>query len=417
MEKKESLRGRIRQGLYDMCYIWWKEVQNLVKDEGVVIFFFIVPLLYPLLYSWAYNNETVREVPVAVIDHCNSNMSRTFIRNYDASPDVKVSYYCTNLDEARLLMSKQKVYGIIHIPSEFSSNLNRMEQSHISVYCNMGFMLYYKAIFQAATSVATDMNSKIQISKAGNFTEYEDEILTQPLAYEEVPLFNSAGGYGSFVIPGVLILVLQQTLLLGIGLAAGTARETNRYRNLVPVSRHYHGIFRIVLGKSACYAMVYAIITAYEVLVVPRIFNFIHIGDPAAIFAIMVPFILACIFFGMLFSCVIRYRENVILLIVFTSLPFLFLTGISWPQSNIPGVWQGISWLIPGTFCVRAFIRINSMGATLRDVGFEYTILWLQVIVYFFLACLVYRRQVKLAMDQNESDSKSKESLEPVTAP
>jgi ABC-2 type transport system permease protein len=163
--------------------------------------------------------------------------------------------------------------------------------------------------------------------------------------------------------------------------------------------------------------MVYAIITAYEVLVVPRIFNFIHIGDPAAIFAIMVPFILACIFFGMLFSCVIRYRENVILLIVFTSLPFLFLTGISWPQSNIPGVWQGISWLIPGTFGVRAFIRINSMGATLRDVGFEYTILWLQVIVYFFLACLVYRRQVKLAMDQNESDSKSKESLEPVTAP
>jgi ABC-2 type transport system permease protein len=96
----------------------------------------------------------------------------------------------------------------------------------------------------------------------------------------------------------------------------------------------------------------------------------------------------------MMLSCLVRYRENVILLVVFTSLPFLFLSGISWPQSSIPGMWQGIAALIPSTFGVRGFVRMNSMGATLADIKTEYQALWIQVVVYFFMTCIVYRFQI-----------------------
>ena len=63
------------------------------------------------------------------------------------------------------------------------------------------------------------------------------------------PIFNTTGGYGNAILPGVLILILQQTLLLGIGLSAGTARENNRFQDLVPIGKHYNGIMKIVLGK------------------------------------------------------------------------------------------------------------------------------------------------------------------------
>ena len=56
------------EGLNDICYIWWEEMKQVFRDEGVIIFFFLVPLAYPLLYSWIYNNETVRDVPVVVVD-------------------------------------------------------------------------------------------------------------------------------------------------------------------------------------------------------------------------------------------------------------------------------------------------------------------------------------------------------------
>lgn len=394
----KGLRNRTAEGLRDMCYIWAKEMKATVKDEGVLIFFILVPLLYPLLYSWIYNNEVVREVPVAIVDLSHSHASREFIRAFDASPDTKAAYYCNNLDEAKALVGKQQVHGVLYFPADFGTDLYRGGgQSHVGVYCDMSLMLTYKAIYQTAQAVASQLNSGIQISQSNDFTARDEEITAQPLAFEEVQIFNSTGGYGNAIIPGVLMVIIQQTLLLGIGLAAGTARENNRYKDLVPVSKHYNGIFRIVLGKSMCYFMVYAVMAAYLTLVVPRLFGYTTMASASALVGLLVPYLCSCIFFGMAVSCLVRYRENVMLLVVFTSVPFLFMTGISWPQANIPGIWQGIATLFPSTFGVRGFLRISSMGGTLADIEAEYQALWTQVVVYFFATCLIYRYQIILA--------------------
>jgi ABC-2 type transport system permease protein len=109
---------------------------------------------------------------------------------------------------------------------------------------------------------------------------------------------------------------------------------------------------------------------------------------------IMLPYTLACVFFGMTVSCMVKYRENVMLMMVFVSIPLLFMTGVSWPQSNIPGFWQGVSWIFPSTFAARAYVRLCSMGASLYDVIDEYRILWIHTIIYFFVATMVYRHQI-----------------------
>lgn len=392
--KYRNIFHHISEAIKDMALIWANEMKMTVKDEGVLIFFILVPLLYPLLYSWIYNNEVVREVPVAVVDKSRSSESREFIRMCNSSPDVEVAYYCKNIDEARELIGLQKVHGILYFPSDFSHNINRGIQAHVSVYCDMSLMLNYKAIFMTAQSVSSKINSKIQIEQSQSFTERDEEITTKPLEFDEVQLFNPTGGYGNAIIPGVLILIIQQTLLLGIGLAAGTAREENKYGYLVPVSRHYNGIFRIVGGKSLCYFMVYAVISAYLVMIVPRMFGFTTLASAQSLIGLFVPYLLACIFFGMTLSCLIRYRENVMLIVVFTSIIFLFMTGISWPKHNIPAFWQGVAWLFPSTFGVRGFLVTNCMGGTLNDIRPEYEALWIQVLVYFLTTCAVYQVQI-----------------------
>ena len=142
----------------DCCYIWAQEMKQVFRDEGVLIFFLIVPLVYPLLYSWIYNNEVVREVPVVVVDQSHSSLSRQFVRQCDASPDVRIAYYADDLDEARSLVSRQIVKGIYLIPADFATCVNRMEQATVSVYCDMSLMLTYKAIFQTGTgSIVSDV--------------------------------------------------------------------------------------------------------------------------------------------------------------------------------------------------------------------------------------------------------------------
>ena len=408
-----SIFHKISNWLEDAAYIWRQEIKQVFRDEGVLIFCIIVPLAYPLLYSWIYNNEVVHEVPVVVVDQSHSQLSRQFVRMCDASPDVKIISYAEDLDDAQSLVSRQIVKGIYLIPSDFSTKINRMEQAVISVYCDMSLMLTYKAIYMTSMQVSQAMGAEIQKKVSGNYTDREDAITTRPMDFEDVPAFNPAGGYGNFIIPGVLMLILQQTLVLGIGLAAGTARERNRYSDLVPINRCYSGVYRIICGKALCYLMVYAVMSAWLTMVVPRIFSFITLIQWQDLLALMVPYLLACVFFGMTVSCLVHYRENVMLLMVFISLPLLFMTGVSWPQSNIPGTWQGVSWLFPSTFGVRAFVRMNTMGGVLSDVVPEIRCLWIQAAAYFGFACIVYgiekRRTYRHAHERLELLRKKRE--------
>ena len=286
-----SIFRKLHKDIENACYIWRKEMKQVVKDEGVLIFFIVVPLVYPLLYSWIYNNETVHDVPVCVVDESHSSLSRQFIRMCDASADVRVAYYAQDLDEAKSLVSRQLVKGVFFIPSDFETKVLRMEQSVVSVYCDMSLMLTYKAIFQTARLVSLEMGKEIQTKLSRQYTDREEAIAARPLDYADVPIFNPQGGYGSFVLPAVLMLILQQTLVLGIGLAAGTARDENAYRNLIPVGdSRYVKTLPIVLGKAMCYLMIYAVMGAWLVIIVPRLFHFPQLATGHTLLVLMIPY-------------------------------------------------------------------------------------------------------------------------------
>ena len=181
--------NRLREHFTDVLHIFRHELVKVVKDEGVLMFLVVVPLGYPLLYSWIYNNESLHETPVVVVDQSHSALSRQFINDCDASPDVQIKYYAEDLDEARSLVSRQLVRGIYLIPSDFAECVNRGEQAHVSVYCDMSLMLAYKAVYQTAMVEAGRLGAGMNIKKAGNYTKREDAITAQPLAVDDVAMF------------------------------------------------------------------------------------------------------------------------------------------------------------------------------------------------------------------------------------
>lgn len=392
--KDIKLKDKIVEGFNDLFYIWKQEFRTTFRDQGVLIFFIIVPLFYPLLYSFIYNNEVIREVPTVVVDQSRSTLSRDYLRKVDATADVKIVAYCSDMEEAKQAMKDREAYGIMYVPANFSHSLNTGKQTQVSIYCDMSGLLYYKAILIANTAVSLEMNKEIKVIRAGNTTNRQDELTAYPIEYEDVALFNPTNGFAAFLIPAVLILIIQQTLLLGIGLAAGTARENNRFKDLVPINRHYNGTLRIVLGKGLSYFMVYTLVSVYVLCVVPRLFSLNQIAQPTDLALFIVPYLAACIFFAMTASIAIRNRETCMLIFVFTSVPLLFISGISWPGAAIPTFWKYFSYLFPSSFGINGFVRLNNMGATLHEVSFEYRALWLQAGIYFLTTCWVYRWQI-----------------------
>ena len=305
MKKEITLRQHIREGICDLFYIWKQEFRTTFRDQGVLIFFILVPLVYPLIYSFIYTNETLRDVPAVVVDDSRSTLSRQYVRMLDASPDIRVVAHCADMEEAKLALRNRDAYGIVYLPETFSDDIAAGRQTQVSIFCDMSGLMYYKAMLSANTEVSLEMNTEIKIARAGNTTDRQDEITAYPIEYKDVALYNPTNGFAAFLIPAVLILIIQQTLLLGIGLSAGTAREKNQFRDLVPINRHYNGTLRIVMGKGLSYFLVYALVSAYVLCVVPWLFSLNQIALPGELILFTLPYLSACIFFAMTASIVI----------------------------------------------------------------------------------------------------------------
>lgn len=393
MNKRYKLRHIIREGFEDIFFIWKDELKNVFRDAGVLIFFFLVPLAYPLLYSFIYNNEVVRDAKLVVVDQSDSYLSREFTRRVNATADVEVVSTCTDMAEAKRYLDEKKAYGILYFPESFSKEVYRGEQATVSLYCDMSSLLFYKAFLLSATEVSLDLGREIQLSRLSSSSEKQDEITVNPIPYESVALFNPQNGFASFLVPAILILVIQQTLVLGIGMLGGTVREENRLETLPQsVGRHFHGTLRIVFGKSLTYLMIYILVCIWALAVVPKLFALPQIGDPLTLLLFVLPYLLACIFFAMTLAGFMTTRESPMLVFVFTSVLFLFISGISWPKEAIPPFWKAIGYLFPSTPGIQGFVRINTCGATLNEVAFEYRMLWVQAGIYFLSACLIQRR-------------------------
>lgn len=391
---KASVRNYWKQSYNDWNKIFKEELRTVLTDAGVLIFFLLVPLAYPLLYTFIYTNETIHEVPVAVVDTNHSSKSREYLRKLDATPDVKIISYCASLDEAKQLVRERNAYGVVYIPEDFSNALATGKQTSVRIYSDMGGLLYYKALLTSNTNVSLEMNGEIKLARAGNYTAQQDKVTERPIAYKEISIYNPQNGFASFLIPAVLILIIQQTLVLGVGIAAGTAREHNQFKELTPVTRQHTGLMRIVLGKSTVYLLVYMPISVYVLGVVPQLFNLNQIGNPGTLALFTVPYLLSCIFFAMTLSGIVKRRETCILLFVFSSVPLLFISGVSWPGSALPSFWHYFSYLFPSTFGINGFLKINNMGAQLIDVRPEWAMLWGQALIYFCITVLIYRQSI-----------------------
>lgn len=392
------LQGIVRKfwrSVSETAFVWIHEVNTAFRDEAVLVFMVLVPLGYPLLYSFIYNNETVREIPVAVVDQSRTSLSREYVRSLAASQYTDVAEYADDLKSAQELMKRRKVYAIVYIPADFSRNVNTSKQAYVYAFCDASTLLYFRQFSIANTDVSLRLNAKIKILQAGNTTDRQDQITTAPLQYKEVNLFNPTTGVASYVLPAVLMMILQQTMLLGVGINAGTMREKNRFRLFRPIARHSGGMFQIVLGRSLCYLPVYVATSFYVLGITPMLFHFNRLAHFPDLVVFLVPYLLAVAFLAQVVSHFVRTRESSMMVILFSSLVLLFISGISWPWCSVPTFWKIVAYLFPSTPGINGFVRMTNEGARLSQVSFEYAALWIQALCYMLLAMVVMKRDIR----------------------
>ena len=377
---------------------YWKQLGSVVrnefrtifKDGGVMLILIFALIIYATAYSLAYGSQVLRNVPIGVVDECRTPTSRSLIDTFNAGPNTYVAYNPTSMEEAKELFYGRKIYGVVYIPQDYEKQLLGGSSAAVSLYVDASYFLMYRQVFQELVTGIGQTGAMVQfqrlIAKGADIPQAT--AATQPVIYQSHNLFIPYLGYGSFIMPAIIIVIIQQTLLIGIGMIGGTWREFGLYRKLIPANCKRMYTLPIVLGKALVYISIYAVTLLYIMTVHYKLFHYPSNGSTEAVVGLLVPYLLACIMLGIAISTLFRYREQSLLLLFWTSIPILLLSGASFPREAIPEWLYTLGQVFPSSSGVNAFIRIRTMGASLRDVMPELRILWAQVFVYGGLACI-----------------------------
>lgn len=382
----------IKEAIQQTITIFRNEIVRIFTDSGVVTILFVAGLFYPILYSLLYSQETITKIPVAAVDLDGTSESRRFVREMDATREISI-VEISNMTEAEQLMGKRKVFGIVMIPADFHKDILQKKQTTVSVYVNMTCFFMYEKIAFAANYVMLGHNRQLQIERCveAGLSDAEAEQTIEPYPHDEQILFNPGNGFSSFFVPAIMMLIIHQLLFLGIGMLAGTVREENKNHKMFENSIDQKKIYRVIFGKGVAYFLVYLIFSAYITVLVPRMFGLPHLASTWDIYRLLLPYLLAIIFFSQTCSVFIRNRETGMVMFLFFSIILLFLAGFTWPRTNFPLIWKVVSYLFPATFGIQGFIKLNTMGAEIGQIMPEYIALWLQTIFYFITACISFR--------------------------
>ncbi len=382
--------------------VYSREFRLVFHDAGLILFFTFLPLAYPVIYSLIYNPELVRDVKMVVVDHDRTSLSREFVRNLNASQEIRIIGYAPDLNEARHAMNSHDCFGIMEIPEGFQRNVGRDETADAIMYCDMSLMLRYRGFLVATTNVAQELGAKITTQRIDRIAPLATTIAGGDLMpIENVSLGNLESGFDSFIMPGVLILILQQATILACGMAGGAKRENPVIVGYNPVNK-VPSVAITMFGQMLCYLTILMIPTVYMLHYVPLMFSFPIAGTIPDIFMFALPLVIASVALGFIVQGIVRQREDIFVVWVVTSVVFLFLSGLTWPRYAMHGFWRILSDLVPATWGVEGFIRINTNGGTLAQEHHAYINLWILAAAYMIIAYCVQRWVVRPAVIRSQ---------------
>ena len=364
-----------------------RELLLVFRDEGVVIFFLLLNAVYPVLYAIIYNPEVVRNERVVVVDDNRTHASRDLVRRLDATQEIAIAGYAANMQEAQEAMHRKECYGILYVPRDFGQSAGRREQAHVSLYCDMSVMMRYKAMFTALSNVTQAMGNERMAAVVEPVVNMGGSIVEN----HQVPVGNPAMGIASAVLLFILPLVLQQSMILGIAMLHGGSIERRRRNGGRDPMAVEASPGATIVGKMMCHQIIYVLPVIYVLHYVPLMFGFPQYGNLLHIICLAVPFVIAVSFMGQTLSAFVNERESVFLLFVFSSVVFVFLTGVSWPRYLMSRLWWLVGDCVPATWMDQGYVLMQTNGSTLYQVQHPYWMLWIQVPVMFILAYLVER--------------------------
>jgi ABC-2 type transport system permease protein len=337
----------------NIIYLIGREFNLFFKNKVLLVLFLGAPILYGVLIGNVYKKGNVTDVPIVVVDEDNTTMSHKVINMLEDNESVKVVDVLPSTFDSKNIALQKDAEVVVVIPRNFQSDIQQKKYPEITYFVDGANTLTSNTAAIAITTVLTTLKAGVTIetSRKQGMPEYVASHSYEPFRTTMIRQNIRSGNYLYFMLPGVLLTVLQQVLLLGLALSFSSEYENNTFKDLVKRSGNpFTLIFVKVFPYVFMSVFIYALYYAYG-----QIFNMTLEAPFAPFFYSSLVFVLAVCFIGILVSVVLpsQLKSTEVLMVVAT--PSFILSGFTWPMSQMPAWIVSISNCIPLTHYLKIF--------------------------------------------------------------
>lgn len=383
----------------DIISVFKNEIKLILNDIDLIIILLLSPIFYAFFYSSIYINKSQTKAPIAVVDYDKSDHSRTFIQMLAAHPNIYVKAIDQDKVFVNSLFLENQVYGILVIPHDFSKNLASKKQAKIELTLNNTRFLISNDINRAINELAYNMTleQRKKFFYENGFNVRQADICLEPISLEIINNYNKFDSYGDFLIPGILLLILQQTLLIGISESVAKQREEN---SLLESLNKTENAIGYIMGKIFPYAILYLF---YAYIFLFLISKLISINDSFdinfySVAILTIIFIFSIALLGMFIGSFFKRKILALQFFVLTSYPFFLISGYSWPYESLPLILKAFSLLLPSTAYFNGINKAIYMNANIFEIFSE--AMTLSLIAFALLSANYFRfNQLKEAKE------------------
>ena len=346
-------------------------------------------VLYSVLYPQPYLNQSVSELSVSVVDHDKSDMSRDLIFKLNATAQMVITRQDLSEHDAKEALLKGEIKGIIVIPKNFKKDLALSKSPTIALGADSSYFLIYGAVVEGAMKSILTQSATIKVA---NLLKKEVPLSSAKDAYapytlKVINLFNKGNSYIQYVIPAVFILILQQTMLIGMGILAGEINERMGRRE----DRYFKvaSVWQMFLSRFIIFGSIYFILMLFYFGFIFDYYDVTRLASISDLLTFSIAFLFAALSFGLFLGSLLANSEAATPIVLFSSLPLVFAAGFIWPLESLPAVIHTLSLLAPSTPAIHGFVGLNQLGADFDMIVDSYAILWMQTLVYLTLAYFI----------------------------
>lgn len=364
-------------------YIIQKEFIQIFRDKFMPKIIFVVPMLQLLVLSYTATFE-IKQTRLAIVDLDHSAESRELSAMFNGSEFFSVTANPMRIADAERLINMRKVHQVLVIPDGFGREMLADHTTTIQLITDAvdGSAGALRSAY--AQGIIQDYSLKINTELAGR-------VLRAPLQATWSFWFNPELDYTTFMVPGILVLLVTiiGMFLAGMNVVKEKELGTIEQINVTPVSK-----IQFITGKLVPFWIIGLFELTIGLILARLVFNIPMLGNIGVIYLVAAVYLVLVLGIGLIISTMSDTQQQSMFISWFFLVLFILMSGLFTPAESMPEWAQNFNKINPIAYFIQVVRLVMLKGSGLADVMVQFLSLVAYAVGAISIAVWRYKKTV-----------------------